>query len=473
MTVSSNQSYSFIIGSETLGGFSLFTTPSSPTFIVSALTQLQKGSQYDLLVVCFNASDTVYPTSFQSIGIVSIVAAQSGAPQSLVLSPLPQYASLSASWTAPLDTGLGPGNYFEVLYYSLEFSQFPDFFQIDVIFKVSGGISFSTLQGLLKGKSYYCRIRAVTAAGTGSYSPNVGPQIVLGLPSEPTVASSTSGRDANGLHIMITWRLPLDTGDLSSSLVMVDQYQVQSSNISTFGTFVFSDIIVPDQSLSSQQQQQLISFDTTTSQSASLKALIQTLLGKFLYIRVRAHTVQGWGNFSTVQSQIVGSSPGAPQQVVLAVFRALTLNLSWSPPLDRGLGPGRAFALTSYAVRLTNSQYLQAYSTINPFLTSVLISDFQNSSLVRGEKYYADVQAVNTLGAGPFSASLQSSVVAVGLSQPPSPVILCPYNGGSSCAIGSSSFSDPAGALSLRCGLEKTEERVLVIIFSLSCIAKT
>jgi hypothetical protein len=450
MNVSSDQSYSFAIGRGTIGGFDWFYT-FGPSYVGPKLSQLWKGTRYTVTVVCYNASysqtATTPPDDVYSDGVHATAAAESGPPRNLVLSLLPQNVALSGLWTEPLDLGLGLLEPFEILYYSLECSTSSNFSQIAGISNVSGTQLTASLQGLTIGRSYFCRVRAVTAAGEGNYSQISGPQLLLGPPSQPVIMSSSSARDSNGMRLTVTWQLPVDTGDSTSSVVLVDQYQVQISNSSSF-TYSFSETISPDPSLSANRQQQLISYNTGNSQSLTLMAAIQTWLGSFVFIRVRARTAQGLGNFSAIQSQIIGGSPGAPGQVVLAVSGPLSFNLSWSPPADKGIGPGRAYSLINYIIQLTNAQNLVANLIVDANMTSITIVDFQGSALVRGQKYTAAVQASNDLGTGPLSASQQS--VAIGPSQAPANVILCPYNGGTSCSFGVTAFPDPPGALKLR-----------------------
>ena len=445
---------SFAIGGTTLSGFVYFGTYPPPN-IPTSLGQLQKGIQYTTIVLCFSSSDSP-PTSLLTYDIppngeTATAATQSGAPQNLVLTTLPQQIALSASWSAPVDTGLGPSIYFQILHYSVELSLSSNFAMLVSVSNISSSQLSAALTGLSKGKTYFCRLRAFTLAGAGNYSQFAGPQTVLGLPSAPTIISSTSGRETTGLRISVTWQLPQDTGDSTSNLILVDQYQVEISNASTLTSSLFVATVVPDLSLSAASQDQLITFDTSASQSAGLNNMIQNSLGSFVYIRVRAHTSLGWGDFSKNQSQIVGSSPGVPGQVELTVCGILSLNLSWNPPQDKGIGPGRFYALTDYVAQLKNSLNVEILISVAPNASSILIESFQDMALTRGQTYYANVQAVNNLGASAFSSSSsQSSAMAVGLSLPPNPVLLCSYSGGTSCAIGSSTFSDAPGALKLR-----------------------
>ena len=421
---------------------------------------LEKGKPYTVLVLCFNETDTKRSSDFTYIDLMSldnvkvsaVATALAGPPLALVIASVvvSDQVALSISWSAPLDQGLGQSQTVNILNFSLQISQAANFSQIDIATNVAGSQRSTQIQGLIKGRSYYCRIRALTAAGAGDFSDIVGPQTALGLPVPPVILSSMSGRGTSGLYVQLTWQLPGDTGDSTSSLVLIDQYQVQVSNYSNFDAFVFLETIIPDQSLSAQQQQQKISFDSSSSQSSTLKTMIQRSLGTIIYLRVRARSAKGWSEYSSVQHQIVGGSPGLPEDVVLVVYGSLSFNLSWNPPKDKDMGPGNPYPLLRYVVRIKDSNSIESVQTVSATTTYAVITNFADSPLVRGEKYSAEVQAVNDLGASAFASSVNSVGFAVGISTPPANVVLCSYGGGSSCMIGTSSFPDSAGPLKLR-----------------------
>jgi hypothetical protein len=156
----SNQTYSFAINGDTIGSFDWFST-FGPPYVGPKLSQLQKGTRYNSPVICYNASysssETLPPDDAPDI-VGARAADQSGAPQNLKISFTPQHDALEATWSPPLDAGLGLLEIFAILYYSLECSTHSNFSQILGISNVSGSTLSTSIQGFTVGNSYFCRV---------------------------------------------------------------------------------------------------------------------------------------------------------------------------------------------------------------------------------------------------------------------------------------------------------------------------
>ena len=438
------------------------SSPDGWTLLSSSLSAWEpqfmgvaKGTVYTAAIQTINADGTSSPfsTSFQvaaaelsspPVGVTLCSASATACPPGVSLTPQP--LSLTAAWAIPLDTGRGASLAADILFYSIELSTSSNFSLISYTRKAphSTPLRFQ-VGGLVKSTRYYCRIRAVTAAGYSNYSDIAGPRTVLDISSPPIVNSVTASSAGSAFYLAITWSIPSDTGDHTNTLVAISEYDIEISNSSDFsqaGSFFSVTQVIPG------ANQQSFLFDTRYG-SSNLNAYVSNGLGKSMFMRIRAKSVLGFSNYSTVQSVRLVNTPSAPTSLTIAKPTVLTLQLSWSTPADNGLGAGVSYPLTQYAIQIQTILPAVTYPLLftGPNQTQLVISSLQDSPLTRGVLYYITVQALNDVGSGPWF-SPQPSAYAVGLSTAPNSVNLCSFDATVTC--GNFGFTTTAGPRQLR-----------------------
>ncbi len=350
-----------------------------------------------------------------------------------------QALTIGLTWKIPIGTTST-----SILRYEIEASSYSDFSSL--VQSSSSILTEVSVAAPTKGANYYCRVRAVTTVGRGEFSV-YGPVISNSTPSAPSTISLVAGEDSNGnLFLATTWSIPADTGDFTNTAIDVISYELDFSNSSSFASKTVSVSKAPS-----------LSKITTTYDSKvdsisdpAMQDLIKHNKGQIIFCRVRSRTLYGLSNNSSVVSRKLAGLPGIPESVKLSVLVGQALpafNLSWVPPTDKGGGASNDYPLLRYRIQLKKTS-ATIFDTIlvDPDVRFIIISKYQNMSLVRGDTYIAVILAENDVGMGAGFIVQQD---AVGLSSTPEQVVLCSFGGGSLIGVGGAVSVGPAGPLNL------------------------
>ena len=327
------------------------TTAGSLTF--TGLT----GSKYCARVRAENSAGTSAWTS--GAGPATVLAPTvPGAPTGVVGTP--GNTSVSLSWTAPADNGGSVITDYVVQRSANGSSGWTT---------VTDGVSSATtvtVTGLTNGNTYYFRVAAKNAIGTGANSA-VSAVVTPGttVPGAPTGLTRTSGRGS----VALSWTAPADNGGRA-----ITDYVVQYSTSRTGGWTTFADGV-------------------STATTATVTGLTN---GTVYYFRVAATNSNGTGPYSTISTGVRPTAvvPGAPT-AVSGTARNRSVALTWTAPGDNG-----GSAITDYMVQYSTSNTGPWTSFVDGVSTATIATV---TGLTNGTLYYFRVAAKNAIGTGPYS----------------------------------------------------------------------
>ncbi len=296
-----------------------------------------------------------------------------GAPVNVKVSP--DHSVLKVSWNPPPGSGGQALTGYEVQHRPASSGGW----------QASGGTGAAatsySIRGLTNGESYEVRVRAVNSSGPGHWSEVArgtprGGGSGIGIPGPP-VGVAVVPLDA---RLLVSWDPPLDTGGRT-----LTGYEVQHRPAFSVGWHA-----------SGRTGAAVTSY--------SIRGLAN---GESYEVRVRAVTPSRAGEWS---APVLGMPrydvPGPPVGVKVSPGDE-TLYVSWNPPQGSG---GRS--VTGYEVqhRPVSSGGWQASGGTGAAVTSYLIGGLTN-----GSSYEVQVRAVNSTGAGAWSAAARGTLLA----QPP------------------------------------------------------
>ena len=257
--------------------------------------------------------------------------------------------------------------------------------------------TFHTHSGLDPGTTHHYRLRASNAIGDSMWSADVAGMTVAGSPDAPEMMAMATGRTS----IRLTWTVPDDMGTpiTGYELVRLDT----SSDPAVWGT---TNLIADD--------------DTVTE-------FVDTGLspGTKYYYRIRALPQTGDAGWSAedmddedvTSATTHGDTPGRPTLVAPAGAGITTnsLTITWTAPTDTG-----GSAITGYDVQIWDGS-----KWIDEAMLGVVLT-YTDSGLMAGTKYYYQVRAKNSQGAGPWSAFVSGTTTAAA---PDAPVLTATTEG--------------------------------------------
>ncbi|MCU0452203.1 MAG: FG-GAP-like repeat-containing protein [Bacteroidetes bacterium] len=325
------------------------TSPAGLTDTVYALGPLQNDTEYFWRVNASNAGGTTSytpPWRFRTIVATpdapSLVAPASGAGD--------QPVTVTFSWNAVA----------RAEHYRLEVSTQPT---VTPLFFVDSMITTTTRQVTLSyGTTYYWRVRARNAGGSGPYSPTQGFITVVQLPEVPGLVSPDSAARSIAVNAQLIWR----------SVPRAASYRVQVSANSNFST-------------------------TVTNLAAHLDTTVNVgpLANDTDYFwRISASNSGGTTAFSPVwRFRTIMALPAVPTLVSPADGAQdvwTTVSLAWSS------------ALRASSYRLQVSTDPTFVSAVQEFASLSGTSQLM-PSLAHNTTYYWRVQAENEAGGGGYS----------------------------------------------------------------------
>jgi titin len=219
----------------------------------------------------------------------------------------------------------------------------------------------ATVTGLSNGTTYYFRVLAVNAVGTGLASTvvNATPRTVPGAPESLT---ATPG---NGV-IQLAWLPPASTGGSS-----ITDYLIERSADGTSGWVTIEELI-------------------SSVRSTTVTGLSN---GTSYYFRVLAANEVGRSTASDTVTDIPRTVASPPESVTATPGASGQVHLAWSAPSSNG-----GADVTDYVIQRSTGT---SWGTVTDGVSAT--TDYTATGLTNGTRYYFRVAAYNAAGSSAFS----------------------------------------------------------------------
>ena len=176
-------------------------------------------------------------------------------------------------------------------------------------------VELSDIPHKYKGATLYARVRAFNHAGVTEWVVGSGAAFIVGRSNPPVVTTASLVSDANydGAYITVTVSIPSDTGSAGNTLIPVLAYEVQASRDASFTSYgrAFSvEGVTLAQFEPGPVSYRLTTADQLGNDDSKLK------IGNEYFIRVRARTYLGNGEFSPVVSKWLACGTGKYPKLV-------------------------------------------------------------------------------------------------------------------------------------------------------------
>lgn len=342
---------------------------------------LEPGTLYRLRVNCTSCGGT---SDFSEVTTVTTAALCPGMCEPPRLHGKPKAISAHLRWGTSSSTGGAP-----VTAYELQVSEEDDSHSRTAY---RGPDMDCTVAGLLPGRTYLFRVRALNSVGAGPWSEPLQAQSGPGAPDTPAnLAVQVRGPTCAG----VSW------DDAVCHGVPVTEYQLECRHMAKGDDGAYG---------------QLYAGRNTHYEARSLEP------ASAYCFRVMACSSVGSSGFSEpVECCTPAGTPG-PVGSLTCVRGPTTLELSWAAPASHGAD------ITHYLVEVCEGAPVHAQlqglaptaapSTHTTHSTQILLADLQPET-----NYRVRVQAVNGVGAGPLSSpALRTSTQAP---PPPAPALEC------------------------------------------------
>lgn len=343
-----------------------FSEVATPSGTSQSITSLTNGTTYYFKVAAVNSVGTGTQTS----SVNATPATTPGVPQSLAQTAGDTQVDLS--WSAPASNGGSAVTGYKV-YQSTDDVSFSE------VATPSG--TSQTITSLTNGTTYYFKVAAVNAEGTGSQTSSVSstPTAAATAPGVPQSLAASRGNT----QVDLSWSAPASDGGAT-----ITGYKVYQSTDD-------------------------VSYSEVATPSGTTQTITSLTNGTTYYFKVAAVNSVGTGTQTSSVSAVPATTPGVPQSLAASHGNA-QVALTWSAPASNG-----GTAVTGYKV-YQSTDNVSFSEVATPSGTSQTVT-----SLTNGTQYYFKVAAVNAVGTG----SQTSSVNATPATTPAAPTSLAATNG--------------------------------------------
>ncbi|MDE2753898.1 MAG: fibronectin type III domain-containing protein, partial [Gemmatimonadota bacterium] len=275
-------------------------------------------------------------------------------------------SQINLSWAVPRSTGGAP-----ILGYRVEASSDGgNTWRIIVVNSGSTARAFIH-RNLQPGATWSYRVSAINTAGVGPASGVTRATTFAVPPGAPTSLRATPGGFGGRTEIVLTWSAPSSDGGSP-----ITGYRIEVSTRRTTGW---------------------TPLEANTGNAGTTYTHTGRDPGTTLYYRVAAINARGRGAFSTAATGTTNAGPpAAPTNLRANADGPTTITIAWDAPDDNGA------RITGYRVRVR--LLAQADWTTVTNNTGSPATVFQHPNLQPATSYRYQVAAINSDGAGPWSA---------------------------------------------------------------------
>ncbi|XP_041482367.1 fibronectin type-III domain-containing protein 3A-like isoform X2 [Lytechinus variegatus] len=312
---------------------------------------LKPGCTYYLRVSCTSKGGTSPCSEVFSITTLPIVPGQSHSPR---VHGKPKATSVNLRWGMPDYNGGAP-----ITEFSVEMTA-ADNNVTSEVHRATADITECTVNSLLPGRTYDFRLRSCNKIGYGPYSEPLRVSTGAGPPDAPTELTASCVTTS---VVLLSWQKPCFNG------ADITEYRVEKA--SENGTFSLA-----------------YSGSATTCEIRGLQP------ATYYYLRVQALNAAGHGPFSSVVTcQTLPSSPEAVPSLRVVSSTSDSLLIQWTEPSDCGS------EIIAYNLDIGEGQPIFVEGNVTQYCVDQLEPD---------TKYRIRVQALNSIGEGPYSAVLKA-----------------------------------------------------------------
>ena len=276
---------------------------------------------------------------------------------------------IKASWNAPGSLGTDPITSYDVRY---RLTGTTTWTTVDPA--TSGATSY-TITGLTGGQTYEVQVRAVSAAGNGSWSASASAAAQsLSTPDAPAAPTITPFSNGN---LLVTWNPPTSTGGSA-----ITNYDLRYRRVDGGWTVIDSA--------------------TSGGRNYTLSGLDR---GRQYDVQVRAVNAQGDGAWSA--SRRATTRAAAPNAPVISSLTPgdETVAVQWAKPTEDGGATIIEYDLRYRRTGTSSWTTLQAVSQAGT-------RSYTLSGLTNDQSYDIQVRATNSVGDGGWSATVMATPVA-------------------------------------------------------------
>ena len=262
-------------------------------------------------------------------------------------------------------------------------------------------------EGLAPGTRYYYILAATNSTGYGRWSAAASAMTDAGNPDAPTLTAVATGADS----IQLSWNVPNANG------ATITGYQLVRWDPSTSAWGLNN--LLTGSTLDAADAETVTEFEDTTGLVAGTKYYYRIRALPQLAADGTADADAGWSAMNTSDATSAtthGDTPGRPTWAAGDfTATASSLALTWVEPAVTG-----GSAVTGYELEIWSGGRWVDETTLGNVLT------YTDMSLAAGTKYYYRVRAINSQGAGLWSATKAGTTTA---GTPDAPVLTATSTG--------------------------------------------